>query len=247
MSRRSRAPGRRGGEPLGHLARRLVGEGDRQDLAGGAIPSSIRCAVRSVITRVLPEPAPAITSSGPSVSSTASRCSGSSASRLGAAGRRVGQRVSGGRAGRRAPVGAGRSRRAPSRRVGVGHAGPFGGRPAPGGGPARVCGARVGLGPGHDWSVARRRGRAWFSYERPGIGTPRRRSSSARAARKASPRRSTPQGPPISSEARSKMRPPRPHPKQNQPARAFRRSRGWLSDRRGQVAGIAPWSPGRTR
>src|ERR687892_1481675 len=36
----------------------------------------IRCATRCVSTRVLPEPAPAITSSGPSVCSTASRWAG---------------------------------------------------------------------------------------------------------------------------------------------------------------------------
>ena len=36
----------------------------------------IRCAIRWVSTRVLPEPAPAITSSGPSVVSTASRWAG---------------------------------------------------------------------------------------------------------------------------------------------------------------------------
>ena len=35
--------------------------------------ASIRCATRYVSTRVLPEPAPATTSSGPSVASTASR------------------------------------------------------------------------------------------------------------------------------------------------------------------------------
>ena len=38
------------------------------------------CAMRNVSTRVLPEPAPASTSSGPSVVSTASRCAGLSES-----------------------------------------------------------------------------------------------------------------------------------------------------------------------
>ncbi len=38
--------------------------------------AEIRCATRWVSTRVLPEPAPAITSNGPSVCSTASRCGG---------------------------------------------------------------------------------------------------------------------------------------------------------------------------
>ena len=38
--------------------------------------AEVRCATRWVSTRVLPEPAPAITSSGPSVCSTASRWAG---------------------------------------------------------------------------------------------------------------------------------------------------------------------------
>src|SRR3954452_17658463 len=43
----------------------------------GFTPSAlIRCATRYVSTRVLPEPAPAMTSSGPSVVSAASRCGG---------------------------------------------------------------------------------------------------------------------------------------------------------------------------
>ena len=47
---------------------------------GIARSSPIRCAIRWVSTRVLPEPAPATTSSGPSVQSTASRCCGLSVS-----------------------------------------------------------------------------------------------------------------------------------------------------------------------
>src|SRR5437763_2791378 len=43
---------------------------------GFAPTALIRCATRYVRTRVLPEPAPAITSSGPSVASTASRWAG---------------------------------------------------------------------------------------------------------------------------------------------------------------------------
>src|SRR5262245_31988540 len=42
----------------------------------GSTPRSIRRAMRYVITRVLPEPAPASTSRGPSLCSTASRCGG---------------------------------------------------------------------------------------------------------------------------------------------------------------------------
>ena len=38
--------------------------------------AAIRCAMRCVSTRVLPEPAPATTSSGPSVARTASRWAG---------------------------------------------------------------------------------------------------------------------------------------------------------------------------
>src|SRR5205085_5336504 len=49
---------------------------------GGADPDSIRWATRWVRTRVLPDPAPATTSIGPSVCTTASRCWGLSASSL---------------------------------------------------------------------------------------------------------------------------------------------------------------------
>src|SRR5579884_2713452 len=46
-------------------------------ISGGFTPTAARrCAIRCVRTRVLPEPAPAITSTGPSVVSTASRCAG---------------------------------------------------------------------------------------------------------------------------------------------------------------------------
>src|SRR5919204_3421692 len=48
---------------------------------GFAPHAEIRCATRYVRTRVLPEPAPATTSSGPSVVSTASRWAGFSSSR----------------------------------------------------------------------------------------------------------------------------------------------------------------------
>ena len=51
---------------------------------GEASSWSIRCAIRCVSTRVLPEPAPATTSSGPSVHSTASRCCGFRASSVAA-------------------------------------------------------------------------------------------------------------------------------------------------------------------
>ena len=43
---------------------------------GPALPVAIRWAMRVVSTRVLPVPAPASTSTGPSVASTAARCSG---------------------------------------------------------------------------------------------------------------------------------------------------------------------------
>ena len=46
-----------------------------------ASPSATMCAMRVVSTRVLPVPAPASTSTGPSVASTAERCSGLSPSR----------------------------------------------------------------------------------------------------------------------------------------------------------------------
>src|SRR3954470_4203262 len=46
-------------------------------ISGGFAPIAFsRCAIRRVSTRVFPEPAPAITSTGPSVVRTASRCAG---------------------------------------------------------------------------------------------------------------------------------------------------------------------------
>ncbi len=45
-------------------------------IASGRVPRSISRAMRAVITRVLPEPAPARTSMGPWSCSTASRCAG---------------------------------------------------------------------------------------------------------------------------------------------------------------------------
>ena len=45
-------------------------------MARGSTPPRTRCASRWVMTRVLPEPAPARTSSGPFGWRTASRCSG---------------------------------------------------------------------------------------------------------------------------------------------------------------------------
>ena len=51
-------------------------------IAKGETPRSrIRWATRYVSTRVLPEPAPATTSTGPSVTATASRCDGFSSSK----------------------------------------------------------------------------------------------------------------------------------------------------------------------
>ena len=67
-------------EPLAHLARGLVGEGDgersRRDRRGRL---ARMCASRVVSTRVLPVPAPASTSTGPSTASTARRCASLSA------------------------------------------------------------------------------------------------------------------------------------------------------------------------
>ena len=61
-------------QPLAHLARRLVGEGDGEQFRGKARPVAIVKARRVVSTRVLPVPAPASTSTGPSIASTARRC-----------------------------------------------------------------------------------------------------------------------------------------------------------------------------
>ena len=68
-----------------HLARRLVGEGDGEDLRRARLAEARMWAMRVVSTRVLPVPAPASTSTGPSSVSTASRCSGLRPSRYGAA------------------------------------------------------------------------------------------------------------------------------------------------------------------
>jgi hypothetical protein len=54
-------------DALAHLARGLVGEGDGQDSHGQARPVARMWAMRVVSTRVLPVPAPASTSTGPSV------------------------------------------------------------------------------------------------------------------------------------------------------------------------------------
>ena len=69
-------------DALAHLARRLVGEGDGEDFIGARLAAAPGCgAMRVVSARVLPVPAPASTSTGPSSVSTAARCSGLSASR----------------------------------------------------------------------------------------------------------------------------------------------------------------------
>ena len=62
-------------DALAHLVGGLVGERDGED-RDGCTPSSIRWAMRWVSTRVLPEPAPATTSSGPPRWTTASSWSG---------------------------------------------------------------------------------------------------------------------------------------------------------------------------
>ena len=94
------------GHALAHLARGLVGEGDGQDARGVDAARRAGSAMRVVITRVLPVPAPARTSSGPSVVETASRCAGFSAARRaalppcarsGAAGNARGEGAKGGR------------------------------------------------------------------------------------------------------------------------------------------------------
>ena len=66
---------------MAHLLGGLVSKGDGQDLAGRARPDPMRWAILAVMTRVLPEPAPARMRSGPSVCSTASRWAGLSESR----------------------------------------------------------------------------------------------------------------------------------------------------------------------
>src|SRR5690606_37255146 len=76
------------GQPLGgvaleapghaflHLARGPDGEGDRGDALGRHRPEPTSCAIFSTITRILPLPAPASTSSGPSQCRTAADCWG---------------------------------------------------------------------------------------------------------------------------------------------------------------------------
>jgi hypothetical protein len=59
-----------------HLVGGLVGEGDGQDLERADALVRMRWAMRWVSTRVLPEPAPATTSSGPSSWTTASSWTG---------------------------------------------------------------------------------------------------------------------------------------------------------------------------
>ena len=63
-------------DPLLHFAGGLVGEGDGEDPSGGTPCSSISRAIRVVMTRVFPKPAPAKTRSGPLTCSTASRWAG---------------------------------------------------------------------------------------------------------------------------------------------------------------------------
>ncbi len=50
-------------------------------IASAGTPLAMRCAIRNVMARVLPVPAPARISTGPSVVSAAARCSGFSSSR----------------------------------------------------------------------------------------------------------------------------------------------------------------------
>ena len=65
-------------EKIAHLIARGVAPAHKiaAILCAGAMPRSTRCAIFSAMTRVLPEPAPASTSSGPSQYSTAARCGG---------------------------------------------------------------------------------------------------------------------------------------------------------------------------
>jgi hypothetical protein len=73
-----------GADAVLHLARRLVGEGDDEDLRRPGLAGGEHMGKRVVSTRVLPVPAPASTSSGPSRVSTAWRCSGLRAASQGA-------------------------------------------------------------------------------------------------------------------------------------------------------------------
>ena len=54
-------------DPLAHLTGGLIREGNRQDRGRGHCRVVMICAMRCVMTRVLPLPAPARISSGPSV------------------------------------------------------------------------------------------------------------------------------------------------------------------------------------
>ena len=70
-------------QPATHFAGCALGERHRQHLARGATcPAVTRCAMRRVMVRVLPVPAPASTHTGPRAASTASRCSSSSSSMM---------------------------------------------------------------------------------------------------------------------------------------------------------------------
>ena len=116
-----------GDDPLAHLGGGLVGEGHREDLPGLHAVTPMRYATRCASTRVLPEPAPARMSSGPSVVVTARACSGLRRARisglcLGAAG-----------------IGPG-GRGAPRHRRAVQSAGHGGSSSA---GPRRLIGARI--------------------------------------------------------------------------------------------------------
>ena len=107
---RSTAPGAGGGvegaslhpvraellQPAAHLASRPGGERDRQHRGRvGRPPMATPYAIRWVIARVLPVPAPAITATGPCSAVATSRCSGSSpaSSASGETGDRVGASV----------------------------------------------------------------------------------------------------------------------------------------------------------
>ena len=197
-------------EALAHLAGGLVGERDRQDLAG------VRDAALDEVRGALGHDARlAGAGAGDDEQRAVGAQHGLALLGIQRAVRAVAAERSACRWLRARGRAARRSRRAPLRRAAAGHAGPFGrgngSRRArwPG---ASVCGRPVGLGPGagrgRPRSACRRAGHARGSgAQRPGIGMRRRRSSSARAARNASPRRSAPHGPPMSSDARSKIAP----------------------------------------
>ena len=68
-------------DALLHFARGFVGEGHGEDMSG-VNPRSIMCAMRKVMTRVLPVPAPARIRTGPLMVSTAWRCCGLSEAML---------------------------------------------------------------------------------------------------------------------------------------------------------------------